>query len=58
MLKKNYFKVQPYIDEEGTLYYDNIRMDFYNIIQYLENNKLSDNINVILSQIDDSSYQQ
>ena len=43
--KKIYFKVHPYIDEEGTLYCDNIRLDFYNIIQYLENNKLSDNNN-------------
>ena len=33
-------------------------LDFYNIIQYLEENILSDNINMQLSQVDDFSYQQ
>ena len=56
--KKSYLNVKRYINEEGILYYDNISLDFNNIIQYLEEKKLSDNINVQLSQVDDFSYQQ
>ena len=56
--KKSYLNVKRYINEEGILYYDIINLDFKNIIQYLEENKLSDNINVQLSQVDDFSYQQ
>ena len=47
---------QVYINEEGILY--NISLDFDNIIQYLEINKLSDNINMQLSHLDDFSYKQ
>ena len=56
--KKSYFNVKRYTNEEGILHYDNIMLDFDNIIQYLEENKLSDNINMQLIQVDNLSYKQ
>ena len=56
--EKSYLNIKRYINEEGILHYGNISLDFDNIIQYLEINKLSDNINMQLNQVDDFSYKQ